>query len=44
MDDDEQLDDHGEVDAADDLSDGTIDPAEVDPILDPWDEGADDEL
>jgi len=28
---------------AEELSDGTLDPDEVDPLLDPWDEGADDE-
>ena len=33
-----------EDDEADLLADGTLDPDEVDPHLDPWDEGADDEV
>ncbi len=33
-----------EEDEAELLADGTLDPDEVDPLLEPWDEGADDEL
>jgi hypothetical protein len=36
--------DEDDDEAADDLEDGTLDADEVDPELDPWDEGADDEL
>jgi hypothetical protein len=28
---------------SDELEDGTLDPDEVDPNLDPWDDGSDDE-
>ena len=28
---------------ADEVEDGTLDPVEVDPVLEPWDEGSDDE-
>jgi hypothetical protein len=37
------MDDEPEDQIADDLADGTLDPDEVDPTLEPWDEGADDE-
>jgi hypothetical protein len=37
-------DEDDEDDEADLLADGTLDPDEVDPNLDPWDEGADDEV
>jgi hypothetical protein len=32
-----------EDELAEELSEGALDPDEVDPLLDPWDDGADDE-
>ena len=37
------LDAWPEDELAEELSEGALDPDEVDPLLDPWDDGADDE-